>query len=501
MLTLPNITQKIDYSGIVTIDKLDRATYENKFKLLAQAKAEDNMELYSYLLTDDTLFAHEFFFDDSGNPFTYEIYQDAIANLHHDFTPMNENRFILFIGSNQIGKSCVLINKAVHLVTTGNNINILMVSRSLPQSQFLLASIKHSLNNSRLTNWREDLGDTANTTILTFQRDNNRVTNRIICAPCGEGLLGYPAHYLFLDELDFYENAKEFFFGVALPRTNHTKGQIMVFSNPNYHISRNSSILWQLLNGDLFKRKFMFKFLDNSRNTIEEYNRLKQEIPSIEFQSTHDGQFPVDAGSFFKQSELDRNIIRSWENCLPIVDSPVYIGLDLGKINDNSVLTLGTVKEIDGLPYLEVKYIEVFELRTDYRDVAARLKVIYDYYTKTYQGVGNIGLDTTGVGRAVEEFLQENQTPYTSVTWTHEIKTKMYGDFKLLMENNRIKIVYTTECYKQLSSLTFKTTPSGLLTFENNKEKDHDDIPSSLCLLINVAIKPNFVVPSISLLR
>lgn len=494
-----NLNQRLDFSRVITFDKLDRETYDNKFKLLAQAKSTNDNELYAQLLNDDTIYSYELFYDDTGSQFKYQIYQDAIANLHHDMTNDNPNRFILFVGSNQIGKSRVLINKAIKLVSTKTNINIIMVSKSLPQSQFLLASIKHSLNNSKFTNWREDLGDTANTTVMTFQRDDGKTINRIICAPCGEGLLGYPVHYLFLDELDFYDEAQRFFWGIALPRTNYTKGQIIAFSNPNWSISRSKSILWDLYNGDLFKRKFHFHFMDNDKNTIEEYERLKKSMPSFVAQSVLDGQFPIEAGAFFKQSELDRNLVKEWDNILPFVDSPVYMGLDLGKVNDNSVLSLGTVEEVDGIMHLKVKYIEVFEIKTDYRDVVARLHEIYIHYRDT--GVGGIGLDTTGVGRAVQEFVMEKNIPHTDITWSFEMKTKLFGDFKLLMENDRIKIVYTDEVYHQMANLIFKSTPKGYLTYSNKKDTDHDDIPSSIAMLINVAIKPSFIMPSISLLR
>jgi hypothetical protein len=71
----------------------------------------------------------------------------------------------------------------------------------------------------------------------------------------------------------------------------------------------------------------------------------------------------------------------------------------------------------------------------------------------------------------------------------------MYADFKLLMENDRIKIVYHDGAKKQMESLAFKKTPRGYLTVENSSDSVHDDIPDSIAMLINVSIKPNIVTP------
>jgi hypothetical protein len=71
----------------------------------------------------------------------------------------------------------------------------------------------------------------------------------------------------------------------------------------------------------------------------------------------------------------------------------------------------------------------------------------------------------------------------------------MYGDFKLLMENDRIKIVHDDNAKRQMSSLTFKKTPRGYLTVANSSDSVHDDYPDAIAMLINVSIKPSTVTP------
>jgi len=501
------LKQQIDYDTLVTGQDLDYDTYNLKFKMwdyviknrLFSRGDKDAISL----LRDPTLYSYAFFKDDDNTPFKFTVYQDAIANCNHDFTENNPNRLVLFKSSNQTGKSRLLDSMAIQKVFNEDNVNVVMVSNNLQASQFLLSTIRHILNNSKFSEtWRMNLGETANTTMLTFIKDGGKVINRIICRPSGEGLLGYPVHYLFLDEADFYEDAKRFFWKVAYPRTAKTKGQIILFSNPNPDIARSDSILWELWNGDLCRRKFSFNFLDAPWNTQSEFDRLKKQYPSYYFQSTFLGEFSIDAGGFFKQSELDRMLVKDWENdsdLLPIVDRPVYLGIDFGKARDNTVLALGYVTDDD--PYkLIVRYIKQYELGTDYKDIIQDVRSIYDHYHINYHGVGGIAFDATGVGGALSEFFDDKGLSYTDIIWTQQNKSKLYGDFKLLAEQDRIKVVYSDGCYRQLAGLVFKRTPRGYLTMENSKTTVHDDYPDAISLLIAVSIKPMTVTPGVKIL-
>jgi len=449
------------------------------------------------VLEDPTCYSYFFLRDDDGQRFKFTAYQDAISNCEHDFTPDNPNRFVLFKAANQIGKSRILASLAIQRAFTKKNVNIIMVSKSLPQSQFLLATIRQILNNSVWgETWTQDVGETANTTVLTFQRDKGKVLNRIICAPCGEGLLGYPVHYLYLDEFDFYENGKTFFWKIAYPRTNKTKGQIIGFSNPNPDISRQASILWEVWEGDLFKRKFTFNFLDAPWNTETEYKVAKKNSPSYIFASTHDGEFPIDSGGFFTNKELKDMFQVDWKNELPVVDRPVFIGLDLAKMRDRTVLSLGVMrknKDDPKLSDLEVKYLKHYPQKTDYDIIIQDLKRIIDYYKEHHKGVAAIGVDVSGVGRAVSDFAKAAKIKTTDVKFSLENKSRMYGNFKMLAEQRRIRIVHVEECQTQLSTLVFKRTPSGYLSVHHEKENLKDDYPDSICALIDVSVAPSKV--------
>ena len=506
-MKLELLKQKLDYGSIIKGKHLDLATYKKKFEMwdYVMANGLENTSEAVYLLNDLTIFAYAFLKDDEQKPFRMTAYQDAIAGCRHDFSEVGPERFILFKASNQIGKSRMLTSSAIQKAFSEENVNVVMVSKSLPQSQFLLASIRHSLNNSAFAEtWRESLGETANTTVLTFQRDNGRVLNRIICAPCGEGLLGYPVHYLYLDEADFYEDGKTFFWKVALPRTNKTKGQIILFSNPNPDIARTSSILWELWNGELFKRKFTFNFLDAHWNSVKEFEEIKRNSPSHIFISTHMGDFPVEAGSFFSYKEIQDMLQRDWQNTgMPSLDSKTaYIGVDIGKMNDNTVICVGYTKKplnsLDKYDDLFVKSVEVLPLKTDYDVIVNRLLELKNHYSSQNMRVV-VGYDATGQ-KTFGDLCKRMGLSVFPVDFSRKEtnKTLLYNDFKLMAENRKIKVVYSPETEKQLSDLVFKTTETKKYKkVEAKGQTDHDDIPDGLAVLIHISVNPSRIPVSV----
>lgn len=578
-MDLSRLFQEIDWSlPYIQGCDLDYATYEQKFKqwdyvvenrlletdpkdkfktvndaterkrLIADFEAERNRALL--LLDDITIYAYAFLRNDDGEPFRLTAYQDLIGNLHHDYTHDNENRFILFRAANQLGKSLLLCALAIKLAFNSmRDTNIVMISKSLPQSQFLLAQIRHTLRNSAFSDtWKEEIGETANTTMLTFSRKikhgkerkadgtftkgkDLEVIKRIICAPAGEGTLGFPVHHLFLDEADFYEDAKVLFWKVFKPRTNKTKGQIILFSNPNPTIPPGESLLHELWGGDLFTRKFKFRFLDAPWGTHDEYEKDKRNTPSHIFASTHDAEFPDVGGTFLNHAEIrdmlprsglpvHREGPRNWQeidpnipgrkvyrlssaakefilSSLPPVDRPVYIGADVGKSQDNTVIGVGiTLKpkdERDMYRDLDCVWWSKLPLHTDYSVIEQVLILIRDFYKEKYHGVLASGIDATGQ-KTFSDYLHRAGFGHKKVDYSRREtnKTLLFNDLKLMAENRKVRMSWSSDAEKQFTNLVFKESETKKLRkVENKSAHIHDDIPNMLAVLINVAVKPH----------
>ena len=463
------------------------------------------------LLEDDTIYEYAFFKNEEGKSLEYEAYQDIIAMCKYYFNnPADPNRFIIFLASNQIGKSRFMVGKARKLLFTQKGKNIVIVTNNLKLTQFMLSEVKASLNNSSFADsWREDIGEADNTTMLTIKLKIGGVeyTNRLICTPAGEGSLGFPIHYLFLDELDFYENGKRLFWKVFFPRLNKTKGQCFVFSNPNPDVAQSESILHELWEGDLFKRKFHFNFLDASWNTQEEFDSAQRNSPSHIFCSTHLGQWSEEGGAFLTSREIKDMRKDEWSTrTLPATDQQIYIGIDLGKMRDNTVFTIGTSKDPkddrDKYKDLDVIYHEEVKLGTSYEAVIDRYKQIKEYYEQNYYGVAEMGYDATGQ-KTFEDLLKMKRVSGTPIDFAKKEtnKTLLYNDFKLMAENRKIKIAYGEKCFRQLAGLQFKYTQNKKLQkVEAKTESIHDDYPDSIAILIHIAVKPSRIHPSASII-
>jgi len=461
------------------------------------------------LLEDDTIYEYAFFKNDDGKSFEYEPYQDLIGSCKYDFNYWNDpNRFVMFVASNQIGKTRLLLGRARKLLFTVKGENIVIITNNLELSKFILSELKSNLNQSAFSNsWRETIGETDNTMMLTVNLKIQGVlyTNRIILRPAGEGSLGYPVHHMFLDELDFHEDGKRLFWKVYYPRLNKTKGSCTVFSNPNPDISKANSILHELWKGDLFKRKFNFMFLDASWNTQEEYDVAKRNSPSHLFSSTHDGKWSDLSGSFFSDTEIIDMMQNEWKNHLFITDKPVYISLDLGKMRDNTVIGVGVtnkpVNTLDKYLDLEVRYTEKLPLKTDYDVIAKRIDEIKTFYEDNCAGVAVIAYDSTGQ-KVFGDFLKRLNISARGVDFSakesknqrENNKTLMYNNFKLMAENRKIKVVHTNDCQLQFRKLEVKETPNKALQIVEHKTGgDHDDFPDMCAIMIHVSVRPSSI--------
>ena len=399
-----------------------------------------------------------------------------------------------------------LIGKARKLLFTEKGKNIVIVTNNLDLTKFMLSELKGNLNTGKFANsWREDVDDVNNTTMLTIKLTiaGKEYTNRLICRPAGEGSLGYPIHYLFLDELDFYEDGKKLFWKVFFPRLNKTKGQCLVFSNPNPDIATSQSVLHELWIGDLFKRKFTFNFLDASWNTEEELEVARRNSPGHIFASTHLGQWSEDGGAFLSGSEISYMMNKDWHNhTLPMADRPVHIGLDLGKMRDNTVFSIGISKppkdERDKYNDLDIIYQEEVPLKTTYERIVERYAEIKQFYDDNCEGVAEMGYDATGQ-KTFMDILNMKGVPGTAVDFSTKKsnKTLLYNDFKMMAENKKLKCAWSSKCEKQLVNLQFKYTKTKQLQFvENKTDNIHDDFPDSMAILIHIAVKPSRIIPS-----
>lgn len=453
------------------------------------------------LLSDPTIFAYAFFRDprDLQKRFKCYAYQDAILNDKH-------NR-ILFAAANQIGKSITLCIKAITYALLHPGRTVLMTSKTLPQSKDLLRQIKQFLQNSRL-DYKYDVGDSETKTEIYFKhyqdvehydKDLDKTfsvleelpQSRIICVPATEAALGYAVDLALEDELFFYEDGEYFHNQILQPRTYTTKGQIMIFSNPN----GQQGIGWRLWNDDTY-HKYRFNFLDCPTNTQEEFDKLCAGLTREQIDSTLLAIFTSPEGGFLTLQER-KDMQEDRSSILPsIITRPLFIFFDWAKVHDRTVRIIGIPVRKNENDWADEVYVyEMLEYPsgtpyTEIIDVDLKNLIL----SVGPENVAMVGWDNTGVGRGLEDFtkrVEQLGIQAMPVEFSAENKSRIFTLFKLLAENRRIKIPKIAECDKQLSMLRFEKSPRGLLKVHHENEKDRDDFPDAIAGLVSMIIQPD----------
>lgn len=505
MITQEGITE----SMILATEEKFRAWDEIAQENITAEGADEGVKRKIYtLLKDPTIYAYAWLRDVNGEPFKLYPYQDLIINDHHER--------IIFAAANQIGKSVTLCVKALHFALHHPGKTVLMVSKTLPQSKDLLRQIKTLLNNGVLE-YKFDIGDTENKTEVTFRHFEDvsqyneekkefevgrreLTQSRIICVPATEAALGYPVDLALIDELAFYDDGEYFYKQILQPRTYHTKGQIIVFSNPN----GQQGIFWELWNSNRF-HKYRFTYLDCPSNTQQEFDVLSKELTQQQIDSTLLAVFTSPQGGFLSLEE--RKVMQEERPNLFVHNKeiPIYVFFDFAKTQDRTVRVIGHATE-------DERGVIVDEMReypqgTPYNVIVDELEAFIKYLGTG--SVAAVGWDNTGVGSGIEDFIKRIEdlgVQCCPVAFSLENKSRIYTLFKLLVERNikgeqGLKIPYVPDCDRQLSQLRFTTSGRGYLQVHHEKETDRDDYPDALAGLCSLIVHPENVPVSITIVE
>jgi hypothetical protein len=467
---------------------------------LLEKGTPEQQEAALRLLNDYTIYAYAFLKDprDSGKPLKLYTYQDIIINDKH--------KRVLFAAANQIGKSISLCVKAIIFALENIGSTTLMTSLTETQSKDLMIQINNFLRNSSLD---IELGTQTKTALYirhyeyrevydkeldtTFTRKIYLKDARIICTPATGAALGYAVDLALEDELGFYENGEYFHNQILQPRTYTTKGQIIIFSNPN----GQQGILWGLWN-DPYYHRYKFNFLDCPTNTQEEFDRLCQTLTREQIDSTLLAVFTSPQGAFLTLSER-KNMQEDRTSMLPsILTKQIYIFFDWAKVGDRTVRIIGIPKKNENGEWSDDIYVyEMLEYPagTKYSDIIdVDLKNLVEDLGPNM--IAMVGWDNTGVGKGLEDFVDRIKNfgvQTMPVEFSLQNKSRIYTIFKLLAENKRINIPYVAQCDKQLSMLRFKKTARGLLQVHHENERDRDDYPDAIAGLCSLIVAPENV--------
>lgn len=287
----------------------------------------------------------------------------------------------------------------------------------------------------------------------------------------GDGLRGDTVNFLFIDEGAFIP--RKFITEVLMPMLTRTGGRILVFSTPN---GRNWFYEWfnEGQKEDM-RHKIISIRADYRELEDEGVNKviasMKESMTSQEFAREVLGEFITD-GSLFSNvegrvfpegHEIDMNCDR-------------FIGIDIGVVNDYTVLTCINRK-------LEVIDIDRFNIKEDglsYNQYVERIKKFYlkhdKYLVAAYFEINNKDL--------LFEDLESDERLYKLEAFNTNIssKPKIINNLIKIFEDEAILIPDNDTLIAELYAYSSKTNPiTGKVQYQNVGEA-HDDMVSSLAI-------------------
>mgnify|MGYP004444124663 FL=1 len=152
-----------------------------------------------------------------------------------------------------------------------------------------------------------------------------------------------------------------------------------------------------------------------------------------------------------------------------------YGGIDwaTGTGNDATVLTLFNESR---------QMVMVNEWRTEPADVVIeRICELCNQYNTTKL---TIELNSIGhvFGDLLEKRLRGTQTKLVKFTTTNETKRTIVEDVILAIQNKELTLLNNDQLLYEMAAFQVKSTPSGKVTYSNDKDTSHDDYVMSLCI-------------------
>ncbi|AMW79738.1 terminase [Acinetobacter sp. TGL-Y2] len=207
---------------------------------------------------------------------------------------------------------------------------------------------------------------------------------------------------------------------------------------------------------------------------------LFAEYGDEEFANLFDCDFIDDSGSYFPLKDIIPNMVDSWEiwndfnpNETPHYQGEVWIGYDPSFTGDNAALAVIAPPPTSLSPYrvLEVKQ---FKGQTA-QEQSLYIKKVFGRYNVTF-----IGIDNTGNGLAVSEYVSKFFPALTRLNYNPELKIRMGLRAKELFQKRRLNFdAGLTIVAKAFLSIKKAMTSGGgnkTLVTSRSAENGHGDI-------------------------
>jgi phage FluMu gp28-like protein len=294
-----------------------------------------------------------------------------------------------------------------------------------------------------------------------------------------ETIRGPTLNLVYADEFNFIPNDKELYDAILFT-LSATNGKFICTSTP-WH---TDSIFWRIWNDPAYK-DYAKSHITHQQAT-EPNGPLKKEIlqkikrqlegDPWRWQREMQAEWAEDQNTWLPQTLITNCIDHTLEytEFENIAKGELYAGLDLGKHQDHSVLTIVQIEQ----PSIKLIHMHQFPLKTPYASVIGYVKTLRDRWQK----INKVLVDMSGVGDYICEDMKNagiNETE--GIKFTQETKEQMATFLKQCIIEKRLKIPYDPELIAELNIEHYELTKEGKIKF-SHPEGTHDDRFWSLAL-------------------
>ena len=274
----------------------------------------------------------------------------------------------------------------------------------------------------------------------------------------GEGL-----DFLVMDECAFI--AEEAWTEALRPALSDRLGSALFISTP-----KGRNWFWRAFmrgqEGGSEWTSWQFPTATNPYIAATEVEAARLSLPERIFRQEYLAEFIDDAGGVFRRVVEAATARRQLE---PVTGHSYAVGVDWGKHNDFTVLTL---IDLDEQAIVEIDRFN----QIDYQVQLGRLQALCERFKPI-----TIIAERNSMGEPLIEQLQRQGLPVTAFNTTNATKTQVIESLALAFERNDLRILSDPTLIAELQAYEMERLPSGLVRY-GAPEGMHDDMVMSLAL-------------------
>ena len=385
----------------------------------------------------------------------------------------DEARFRVLLKSRGVGGSYVIALESLLEALLRPSL-ILLVSYSQRQSLELFRSFRSILeifDRASLRWGGEAYGRVA---VASESRTQIELGNgsRVVSLPNNpDAIRGYRADHVYVDEAAMFRNDFEVKSAV-IPCIVGKKGRLSLVSTPKggrgwFHEAWSSSVF----------SRHTAHYSEAPHISREDLEGLASSLSDLEWQQEMEMAFLDESGALFPY-ELILSCVGDHESGLVEARNPVYVGVDVGRLRDSTVVTA-----LERMPDGSMRVFLAHELRETEFDAQEEFLVRLAERLRP----AAIAVDRTGIGLPLYERLAKRLGSVEGVAITHSLKEAMVSMLSNAMRSRKLTLPSDSrELVNQLRAFQRHQSQSGLVRYEA-AHGQHDDYVMSLALAVMAA--------------